>query len=169
MTTAKADTALALQSEARQLSAALGEPELEGYAALYHGLTQALNLAVLPARADLHAARDLHRRAQEPAGEAMATATLGLTFLMTGEPERARELLEQAVAMQRAAGYRWGEGHASLYLGLALDAVDPRAAAAHYRHAVECFRPYRDTTLLPMALMGQAGLMAQRTRRPHCG
>jgi predicted ATPase/DNA-binding CsgD family transcriptional regulator len=162
MATAKADSALALQSEARQLSAALGEPELEGYAALYHGLTQALNLAVLPARADLHAARDLHRRAQAPAGEAMATATLGLTFLMTGEPERARQLLEQAVAKQRAAGYRWGEGHASLYLGLALDAVDPRAAAAHYRHAVECFRPYRDTTLLPLALMGQAGLMAQR-------
>ena len=26
------------------------------------------------------------RRAQAPAGEAMATATLGLTFLMTGEP-----------------------------------------------------------------------------------
>ena len=103
MATAKADTALALQSEARQLSAALGEPELEGYAAFYHGLTQALNLAVLPARADLDAARDLHRRAQAPAGEAMATATLGLTFLMTGEPERARQLLEQAVAMQRAA------------------------------------------------------------------
>ena len=86
MATAKADMVLAWQSEARQLSAALGEPELEGYAAFYHGLTQALNLAVLPARADLHAARNLHRRAQAPAGEAMATATLGLTFLMTGEP-----------------------------------------------------------------------------------
>jgi non-specific serine/threonine protein kinase len=92
----------------------------------------------------------------------MATACLGLTFLITGERESARGLLEQAVAMQRAAGYRWGEGHASLYLRLALDAVEPRAAAVHYRHAVECFLPYGDTTLLPQALIGQAGLMAQR-------
>ena len=162
MASANADAARAFQSEARELSVELGELELEGYAALYHGLTQALNLAVEPARADLEAARDLHRRAQAPAGEAMATAVLGLTFLMTREHERARELLEQAVAMQRAVGYRWGEGHASLYLGLALDAVDPRAAAVHYRHAVDCFRPFRDPTLLPYALMGQAGLMAER-------
>jgi predicted ATPase/DNA-binding CsgD family transcriptional regulator len=162
MASANADAARACQREAREVAAELREPELEGYAALYHGLTQALNMAVEPARADLDAARDLHRRAQAPAGEAMATAALGLTFLMTGEHEHARELLEQAVAMQRAAGYRWGEGHASLYLGLTLDAVDPRAAAVHYRHAVECFRPFRDATLLPYALMGQAGLMARR-------
>jgi predicted ATPase/DNA-binding CsgD family transcriptional regulator len=162
MASAKADAARACQREAREIAAELHEPALEGFAAMYHGLTQALNMAVEPARADLDAARGLHRRAQAPAGEAMATAVLGLTFLMTAEREHARELLEQAVAMQRAAGYRWGEGHASLYLGITLDAVDPRAAAAHYRHAVDCFRPYRDVTLLPYALMGQAGLIAQR-------
>jgi non-specific serine/threonine protein kinase len=162
MASANADAARACQREAREIAAELGEPELEGYAALYHGLTQALNMAVEPARADLGAACELHQRAHSPAGEAMAIACLGLTFLMTGERDTARELLEQAVAMQRVAGYRWGEGHASLYLGLTLDAVEPRAAAVHYKHAVVCFLRYRDTTLLPHALIGQAGLMAQR-------
>jgi DNA-binding CsgD family transcriptional regulator len=43
-----------------------------------------------------------------------------------------------------------------------LQAEDPQAAGVHYRHAVECFVPYRDTTLLPYALIGQAVLLAQR-------
>jgi predicted ATPase/DNA-binding CsgD family transcriptional regulator len=162
MASANADAARALQREARETAAWLRALELEGYASLYHGLTQALNMEIAPARADLRAACELHQRAHIPAGEAMATASLGLTFLMTGDRDTARELLEQAVSMQRATGYRWGEGHASLYLGVTLDAVDPPAAGAHYRHAVECFLPYRDTTLLPYALIGQAGLMAQR-------
>ena len=75
-------------------------------------------MAVEPARADLEAARTLHRHAGSRAGEGLAIATLGLTFLMTGEPDRARELLDEALAIQTAAGYLWGEGHASLYLGL---------------------------------------------------
>jgi non-specific serine/threonine protein kinase len=92
----------------------------------------------------------------------MAVASLGLTSLMNGEADTARELLAQALEMQREAGYRWGEGLASLYLGVTLQAVDPPAAGRHYGHAVECFLPYRDTTLLPYALIGQAGLLAQR-------
>ena len=81
---------------------------------------------------------------------------------MTGEPDRARELLEEALAIQTAAGYPWGEGQASLYLGITLEATDPQAATRHYRHAVECFQQYRDTNLLPNALIGQAGLIARR-------
>jgi predicted ATPase/DNA-binding CsgD family transcriptional regulator len=162
MASANPAAAQALQSEARELSAELGDPVLEGYAALYHGLNQVLNMAVEPARPDLEAARALHHAADVLAGEAMATASLGLTHLLTDERETARELIEEAVAMQRAAGYRWGEGHASLYLAVTLHATDPPAAERHYRDAVECFRPYRDTTLLPYALIGQAGLMAER-------
>jgi predicted ATPase/DNA-binding CsgD family transcriptional regulator len=162
MAGANAPAALAFQREARDVAAELGDLELEGYATAFHGLTRALNMAVEPARDDLEAARELHRRAQVPPGQALATAALALTFLMTREHERARELLEEALALQRAVGYRWGEGQSSLYLGLTLDALDSRAAALHYRHAVDCLTPYRDVTLLPYALMGQAGLMAAR-------
>jgi predicted ATPase/DNA-binding CsgD family transcriptional regulator len=162
MASADADAARRLQREAREVAAALGDPGLEGYAALYHGLTQVLNMEIDAARADLRAARELHRTARTLPGEAMAVASLGLTSLMEGDRTSARESLEQAVEMQREAGYRWGEGLASLYLGVTLAEADPAAAGRCYRHAVECFLPYRDTTLLPYALMGEAGLLAER-------
>jgi hypothetical protein len=41
---------------------------------------------------DLEVARALHQGAQSRSGEGMAIATLGLSFLMTGDPDRAREL-----------------------------------------------------------------------------
>jgi predicted ATPase/DNA-binding CsgD family transcriptional regulator len=162
MVTANVEASLAFHSEARELSAELGEDELEGFATFFRGLTQTLNMAVEPARADLEAATTLHRHAGSRAGEGLALATLGLTFLMTREPEHARELLDEALAIQTAAGYLWGEGHASLYLGLTFAADDPQAATKHYRHAVECLQPYRDTNLLPNALIGQAGIVARR-------
>jgi predicted ATPase/DNA-binding CsgD family transcriptional regulator len=162
MVTADADAARAPLIEARQLSAELGERELEGYAAFYHGLTHTLDMAVGPARTHLEAARALLRAVHSRRGEGLATATLGLTFLMEGEPAQARELLEEALAIQIAEGYRWGEGHARLYLGITLEATDPQAASAHYQQAVNCFRPYHDSNLLPNALIGQAGLIARR-------
>jgi DNA-binding CsgD family transcriptional regulator len=162
MTTADARAARACHSEARRLSGELGELELEANAALFHGLADALDTAVAPARGHLEAARALHRQAGSRAGEGLAIATLGLTFLMTGEPERARELLRQALEIHTAARYRWGEGQASLYLAITLDAGDPRAASAYYRRAIDCLKPYRDTNLLPNALIGQAALIARR-------
>jgi DNA-binding CsgD family transcriptional regulator len=92
----------------------------------------------------------------------MAIATLGLSFLMTGDPDRARGLLEEALAIQTAEDYPFGEGQASLYLGITLEATDPQAATRHYRHAVECLRQYRDSNMLPSALVRQAGLIARR-------
>ena len=92
----------------------------------------------------------------------MAIATLGLSFLMTGDPDRARKLLEEALSIQTAEGYPFGEGQASLYLGITLEATDPQAATRHYHHAVECLREYRDSNMLPSALVGQAGLIARR-------
>jgi non-specific serine/threonine protein kinase len=41
-------------------------------------------------------------------------------------------------------------------------APDPSTASAHYRQATECLRPSRDATLLPVALVGQAGLLVRR-------
>jgi predicted ATPase/DNA-binding CsgD family transcriptional regulator len=162
MVTANAPASRAFHSEARQLSAELGELELEGFATFFHGLADTLDMAVQPARAHLEAAITLQQRAGSRPGEGMAIATLGLTFLITGDPDRARELLEQALAIQTAADYRWGEGHASLYLGITTEATDPQAAATHFRHAVACLQEYRDSNLLPNALIGQAGLIARR-------
>ena len=149
-------------SDALRLSAKLGELELEGFAAFFRGLMQTLNMAVDPARADLETAITLHRRANNRAGEGMALATLGLTFLITDEPARARELLEHALAIHTAAGYPWGEGQARLYLATTIGTTNPQAAAGHYRRAIECFQHYRDTNLLATALIGQAGLIARR-------
>jgi predicted ATPase/DNA-binding CsgD family transcriptional regulator len=162
MVTANAPASRAFHSEARQLSAELGELELEGFATFFHGLADTLDMAVQPARAHLEAAITLQQRAGSRPGEGMAIATLGLTFLITGDPDRARELLEQALAIQTAADYRWGEGHASLYVGITTEATDPQAAATHFRHAVACLQEYRDSNLLPNALIGQAGLIARR-------
>jgi predicted ATPase/DNA-binding CsgD family transcriptional regulator len=162
MVTANAPASRASHSEARQLSTELGELELEAYATLFHGLADTLDMAVEPARAHLEAAIALHQRAGSRPGEGMAIATLGLTFLITGEPDRARELLEQALAIHTAADYRWGEGQARLYLGITIEAIDPQAAATNYRRAIACLREYRDSNLLPNALIGQAGLIARR-------
>jgi DNA-binding CsgD family transcriptional regulator len=162
MVMADPEASHAFHSDARRLSAELGELELEGFATFFRGLMQALRMAVDPARADLEAAIALHRRANNRLGEGMTLATLGLTFLITDEPARARELLEQALAIHTAAGYPWGEGQARLYLAATIETTDQQAAALHYRRAVRCFQHYRDTNLLANALIGQAGLIAPR-------
>ena len=109
-------------------------------------------------------ARELLERAGIQIGAAHASATLGLTYLAAGNTAHAAELLEPALAAQTAAGYRWGQGQAHLYLGLVGDAVAPgsTAALAHYRDAIACLRPYRDSSLVPVALIGQANALARR-------
>ena len=93
----------------------------------------------------------LHHRANNRVGEGMTLATLWLTFLITGEPARARELLEEALAIHTAAGYLWGEGQARIYLGATIETTDQQAASLHYRRAIDCFQHYRYTNLLANA------------------
>ncbi len=65
--------------------------------------------------------------------------------------------------MDLAAQDRWSQGQANLYLGiLAESSADPRAASSYFREAVECQRPYGDSTLLPVALIGQASVLTRR-------
>jgi non-specific serine/threonine protein kinase len=164
MLTVDAPAANASLSQARQLGAELDERALEGHAAFFLGLTATLAGTVGPASAYLEASRELHHAANHRIGEAVSIATIGLTLAMRGESDRARELVEEALAMQVAEDYRWGQGHAHLYLGIITDsaATDPQRATSHYRQAVDCLRPYRDATLLPVALVGQAGVLARR-------
>lgn len=149
---------------AYELAVALGEPRLEGWAYFFHGLADTLGGAAEAARPSLMRARELLERAGIQIGAAHASATLGLTYLAAGNTAHAAELLEPALAAQTAAGYRWGQGQAHLYLGLVGDAVAPgsTAALAHYRDAIACLRPYRDSSLVPVALIGQANALARR-------
>jgi DNA-binding CsgD family transcriptional regulator len=90
-------------------------------------------------------------------------AALGLSYFMDDEHAHARELLEAALAMDVQTQDLWSQGAANLYLGiLAESSADPQAASAYFRKAVECQRPYDDSTLLPMALIGEASIMARR-------
>jgi DNA-binding CsgD family transcriptional regulator len=74
-----------------------------------------------------------------------------------------RELLEAALTIALEAQDRWSQGQANLYLGiLAESSAGPRSASSYFREAVDCFHPYHDSTLLPVALVGQASVMAQR-------
>lgn len=96
-------------------------------------------------------------------GEARSTSAIGLTFLLENDSRRARELVEEGLQKAVAAGDRFAQGQSHTYLGMITHSRgDETAATSHYRAAVECLRPHRDATLLPIALVGQAGVLARR-------
>jgi predicted ATPase/DNA-binding CsgD family transcriptional regulator len=154
--------AKAHMTEAAEMSVELGERPAEGTAHWFLGLHQMFGGAPDKGRGHLSAARAIQQETRDLLGEARTTAALGLTCLMENEPGPARELLESALAMGLAAEDRWSQGQSNLYLGiLAESSADPQAASSFFREAVECLRPYRDSTLLPVALVGQASVMAR--------
>lgn len=155
--------AIGLMTEAAEMSVELGERAVEGSAHWFLGLHQMFAGAQAEGRRHLSIARAIQREIGDLLGEARTTAALGLTLLMDDEPARARELLEAALAIGVAAQDRWSQGQANLYLGILAESLaDAQAASSCFREAVECLRPYRDSTLLPVALVGQASVMARR-------
>jgi serine/threonine-protein kinase PknK len=152
-----------LMTEAAELSVALGERQVEATARLFLGLHQVFGGAPDKARGHLAVARVIQQETGDLVGEARSMAVLGLSYFMDDEPARARELLEAALAMDLAAQDRWSHGQANLYLGiLAESSADPQTASPFFHEAVECQRSYGDTTLLPVALIGQARVLARR-------
>ncbi len=153
-----------VEEEARGLAAELGDRALEGWARLYQGLAAMLAGTFDAGREALLEARDLHAESGVRSGEGKARAALGLIEMMEGEPGRARELVREALAIQIDAGDRWSQGQCHLYLGMIAETngSDPSVATAHYRHAVDALRPFRDASLLPAALAFQGGLVARR-------
>jgi non-specific serine/threonine protein kinase len=151
-------------AEARELSAALDEPVLEAWTRFFQGLTETLAGQTKPAREHLEASRALCHELGIRIGEARSIAVLGLTSLMADEPAPAKELLEAALSIYVAENDRWGQGHCHIFLGTLAEstAADPSSATSHYRKAVEFLRPSRDATLLPVALIGQAGVLRRR-------
>jgi non-specific serine/threonine protein kinase len=158
-----APAAIALMTAAAEMGVELGERAVEGTAQWFLGLHGTFAGAPKEGRGHLATARAIQQETGDLLGEARTTAALGLTFLMADEPAPARELLEAALAIGLAAQDRWSQGQANLYLGiLAESTADLRAASRYFREAVECLQPYRDSTLLPVALVGQASAIARR-------
>jgi predicted ATPase/DNA-binding CsgD family transcriptional regulator len=157
------DVSQAILSEAADLAAEIGEEGLGAWALTFLGLTDVLSRRVEAGRVRLESAQRIHRDQGDPIGEARATAVLGLRYAIEGEYERARQLMDAALATYIAQGDRWGQGHANTYLGIISELVGDEAAATRYnRTAIECFRPFRDSSLLPTALVSQASLIARR-------
>ena len=159
-----AQAARSALAQASMLSAELGERALEGWARVFLGLTEGLAGAIDPAREHLETGRAQLHGIGVPRGWAIATAALGLTYAMTDEPLRAKELVDEALAVNVAAGDDWGQGQCQIYLGIITEstATDPARATVHYRRAVELLRPFRGGPLLPVALVRQAGVLEHR-------
>jgi predicted ATPase/DNA-binding CsgD family transcriptional regulator len=149
----------ALDNAAR-LSVALSQPELQGWARFFLGLTEMYEGAVGPAREHLRTARSLHHELGFTTGVARATAALGLTTLAE-DPRRAGDLVEEALALNVANRDSFGQGQCHIYLGLIAEATDarPHVASSHYRQAAEHLRRYPGGPLLPIALIGQASVL----------
>lgn len=154
-------TARRALAQAIQLSAELGERALEGWARFFQGLVEVLGGSVDQARAHLEEGRRLHEGLGVGVGESRSTAAIALTHMMQGDPLKAQKLAEEALSMAIAEGDRFGQGQCHTYLGIIAEPAGDRAAAtSHFHQAVECLRPYRDSILLPVALVGQAGVLA---------
>lgn len=160
---ADSQAAKSVLAEARDLSTELGEPVLEAWALFFQGLTETLDGAIGPGREHLEASRALHHDLGVRIGEARSIAVLGITFLMADETGRAEALVEEGLSLYLADEDRWGQGQCHTYLGIIAEstATDPSRATSHYRQAVDLLLPFRDATLLPVALIGQASVLAR--------
>ncbi|CAA9492601.1 MAG: Transcriptional regulator, AfsR family [uncultured Solirubrobacteraceae bacterium] len=158
------ERARSLLAQARELSAELGEPVLEAWVRFFQGLGDTLAGSLETGREHLQASRALHGELGIRIGEARSIAVLGMTFLLANEAGRAKELLEAALAIYEAEQDRWGQGQCHTFLGVIAEssASDTSRATAHYRKAVDLLRPSRDATLLPVALICQAGVLGRR-------
>jgi len=151
-------TARRVLAEARELSAELDEPVLQAWTRFFQGLTETFAGAIGPGREHLEASRALHHALGIRIGEGRSIAVLGLGFLIAGETVRARELFEAALSIYVDEDDRWGQGSCHTFLGM----IAESSATSHYRKAVDFLRPVRDATVLPVALAGQAVVLARR-------
>jgi len=160
---ADVEGARAMLADALELSAELGERALEGWALFFQGLAATFG-GLVEGREALTQARNLHSELGVKVGEGRAIAALGLVELNAGEPERARQLVQEALEIQLATGDLWSRGQCHLYLGMiAEDAGSvPAATTAHCRQAVDALRPYGSGPLLPIALALEGGIVGRR-------
>ncbi len=106
--------AIGLMTEAAELGVELGERAVVGTAHWYLGLHRMFAGAPDEGRVHLTTARAIQQETGDLLGEARTTAGLGFTYLVGDEPARARELLDEALAIGMAAQDRWSQGQANL-------------------------------------------------------
>ena len=157
------DAARSVLAEARDLCKELEEPLLEAWVRFFQGLAETFCGAIETGRTHFEASRALHHELGVANGEARAIMGLGIGYA-SDEPDRAKDLFGTALSLFVAADDRWAQGTCHMWLGTLNDLGAPDAAGAttHFRTAVEMLRPSRDATVLPMALVGQAGVLARR-------
>ena len=158
------DTARRLLAEAHELSIALDEPVLHAWTRFFQGLNETFAGALEPGREHLQASRALHQELGIRTGEGRAIAVLGVGSLVANDTVHAKELFESAMSIYVAEDDRWGQGSCHTFLGMLAESRTPdsRSATSHYRKAVHLLRPTRDATVLPVALVGQAHVLARR-------
>lgn len=158
--------AVALATEAVELSVELGERAAEGRAHWFLGLQKLFSTGPDNGREHFATARSIQRETGDLRAEGRTTASLGLALVKEGEHAAARKLLEEALAIGVAAQDHASQGQANLYLGiLAGSSADPDSASSYFREAVESFQHFHDSTLLPVALVGQASVVVRRDPR----
>ena len=116
--------------EARQLATRLGDGPLEAWARFFQGVAEAYDRAVTPARAHLEVARANFHDLGIARGEARSTVALGVTHLMTGELDEARQLIDEAMTMFQARDDRWGQDACHSYLGIIAESSSGQAERA---------------------------------------
>jgi DNA-binding NarL/FixJ family response regulator len=89
---------------------------------------------------------------------------LGVNFVMANESAGGEDVLKSALEICVAEDDAWGQGACHTFLGMiaAATAIDTAHATSHFRQAVDLLRRSRDATLLPVALLGQAGVLSRR-------
>jgi predicted ATPase/DNA-binding CsgD family transcriptional regulator len=162
--TGDTEAARSMLAEAHDLSVELDERVLEAWTRYFLGWTETLAGEIEPGREHLLASRALHHELGIRIGELRSMMVLGVNYVTANETARARELLEAALSMCVAEDDRWGQGACHTFLGMVAEAtaVDPASATSHYRKAVDFLRPFHEASLLPVALVGQAGVLARR-------
>jgi predicted ATPase/DNA-binding CsgD family transcriptional regulator len=159
--TGDVEAARRLLAQACELNDQVRVPVLEAWTQFFQGLTETLAGAFEPGREHLEASRTLHRALGVRIGEARSTMALGMSFLME-DVARAGRLLTDALSTYVAENDRWGQGACHTFLGVVSEPADPSCATAHYRNAIELLLPYRDASILPIALVAQAGVLGRR-------
>jgi non-specific serine/threonine protein kinase len=162
--TGDAEAARRITADARELSSELGEPVLEAWAYFFQGWADTLLAVFDTGREQLDTSRALHHELGIRIGEARALAVLGINFAVVGENARAEEVIRSALEICIAEDDPWGQGACHTFLGIvaAATAIDTARASSHFRQAVDLLRPTRDASLLPVALLGQAGVLSRR-------
>jgi non-specific serine/threonine protein kinase len=91
----------------------------------------------------------------------LAQAHLGLTYLTQGDLDAATRHLDQALARQRALGFRWGLGDSLCRLGHVERRLGNRERAlAQYRESIELGQAHGDPRMIAESVAGVAGVAA---------